>query len=213
MQPLPVAKESPVLNLATMVMHTEAEGPGERFALWVQGCTIRCSGCCNPQFFSDRPNKLRTVGQVWEQVLQARRRWPGIEGVSLLGGEPTEQSAALAVLAARCKEAGLTVMLYTGRLLEDLQKEGDPLLPHVDLVLDGPYVQELRTTAIRWAGCSNQRFHFLTGAYRPDDPRFQQPNTCEVKLVDGEVLVVGFPFESVTSRFRRHAGEGTSTPD
>ena len=39
----------PVLSVAQIVPCTEAEGPGRRFALWFQGCPLRCPGCCNPE--------------------------------------------------------------------------------------------------------------------------------------------------------------------
>lgn len=214
-KPLPTASDDGALelNLATMIDHTKAEGPGERFALWVQGCAIRCPSCCNPQFFHHRPNKLMTVDEVWSAVQAAKALNPGIEGISFLGGEPFEQDEALAALARRAKGAGLTVMVFTGHLLEDLQTRGSPLLQYVDLMLDGPYVEELRTTKIRWAGSTNQRFHFMTDAYSPGDPRFAEPNHVELKLTeDGEIQLVGFPFDSVLEQFKRGQGEITSTP-
>lgn len=214
-KPLPGAVDDGALelNLATMIDHTRAEGPGVRFAIWTQGCSIRCRNCCNPQFFHHRPNKLVTVDEAWRRIEAAKARRPEIEGVSLLGGEPFEQDEALAALARRAKAAGLTVMVFTGNLLEDLQARGSPLLRWTDLLLDGPYVEELRTTKVRWAGSTNQRFHFLSGAYAPSDPGFREPNHVEMKLTaDGEIQVVGFPFDSVLEHFKRGADEITSRP-
>ena len=42
----------PSLPVAQFVPRTEAEGPGRRFALWVQGCPLRCKGCCNPEMLA-----------------------------------------------------------------------------------------------------------------------------------------------------------------
>jgi anaerobic ribonucleoside-triphosphate reductase activating protein len=197
------ARDPELLNLATWVDHTEAEGPGVRFALWVQGCKIRCPGCCNPHLFHGRPNQLRPVDDVLRLVLAARARAPALEGVSFLGGEPFEQDVALAALGLRLRAEGLTVMTYTGHVREELEARGSPLLAATDLLVDGPYVEALRTTTWRFVGSTNQRMHFLTTAYRPDDPRFGLPNHAELRLTGtGEVQVCGFPFDSVLAAFR-----------
>ena len=97
---------------------------------------------------------------------------------------------------------GLTVMAFTGYWLEDLQARESPLLPHVDLLVDGPYDRERYTSQRRFIGSTNQRMHFLTDAYRPDDPRFAEPNTAELRYDgEGDVQVVGFPFPSVRDAF------------
>src|SRR5207248_7243033 len=82
------------LQLAHKISDTEAEGPGRRFALWVQGCTLRCEGCCNPELFSSRGGAATDVAQLAEEIA----RTPGIEGISVLGGEPFEQPAPLVEL-------------------------------------------------------------------------------------------------------------------
>lgn len=198
------------LNLASLIDHTEAEGPGERFALWVQGCSLRCPGCCNPHTWHDRDVLRLSVDAVWERIARARARHPALEGVSLLGGEPAEQDAPLAALARRCRAAGLSVMLYSGYTLAELRARGARLLDEVDLLVDGRYVEALRTTKRRWIGSTNQGLHFLSDFYREDDPRFAGPNHAELRLNgQGELQVVGFPFDSFLAAFgpgRRGAG-------
>jgi anaerobic ribonucleoside-triphosphate reductase activating protein len=156
------------IRIAAVVPLTEAEGPGSRFAVWVQGCAIRCPGCCNPHMFDptagegiEPPSLLARLDEVIGEV----------EGVTLLGGEPFEQAAALAPFAREVRERGLSVVVFTGHLLEEL-RAGRPagaseLLAQVDLLVDGPYRSDLPETARRWSGSSNQRFHFLTGRYAP----------------------------------------------
>src|SRR5678815_3097266 len=84
-----------VLRVATFVDDTEAEGPGRRFALWVQGCAIRCAGCCNPEMFAHERGTPMTIADVLARLAAA----PGVDGVTLLGGEPFEQAGELAELA------------------------------------------------------------------------------------------------------------------
>jgi anaerobic ribonucleoside-triphosphate reductase activating protein len=94
-----------------------------------------------------------------------------VEGVTLLGGEPFEQAAALAPFAREVRRRGLTVVAFSGHLLEDLRADRPPgsaaLLAEVDLLVDGPYVAELPERERRWAGSANQRFHFLSGRISP----------------------------------------------
>jgi anaerobic ribonucleoside-triphosphate reductase activating protein len=200
MTPLP--SSDPVLNLASIVERTEAEGPGARFAVWAQGCRIGCADCCNPHLWSHEPAQTWRVSALLERIRAARVRHPDLEGVTLIGGEPFEQDTALAPLARALRADGLSVLAFTGHLLEELQERGSPLLTEVDLLVDGPYVQALRTTTRRWIGSTNQRLHFLSDAYQPDDPRFAEPNTAEIRLNgEGEIQVVGFPFDSVREAF------------
>jgi len=190
------------LRLASMVDATSAEGPGLRFALWTQGCPLACPGCCNPHLWTERGGGSFSVDAVWERVAASRERHRELEGLSLIGGEPFEQDEPLAALSTRARASGLTVMAYTGYTIEELRARGSALLQAVDLLVDGRYVEALRTTKRRFIGSTNQRLFFLSDAYREDDPRFREPNHAELRLDhQGELTVVGFPFERVMSEF------------
>lgn len=199
-EPLPLSP--PPIRVASTVELTEAEGPGARFAIWTQGCTLACPDCCNPHLWSAKGGVEWTAAALLERVLAARARRPELEGVTLIGGEPFEQDVALAPLAAGLRAAGLTVMAFTGYWLEDLQARRSPLLPHLDLLVDGPYERERYTSQRRFIGSSNQRMHVFSDAYSLDDPRFAEPNTAELRYDgEGDVQVVGFPFPSVRDAF------------
>ncbi|MFO0845179.1 MAG: 4Fe-4S cluster-binding domain-containing protein [Gemmataceae bacterium] len=74
---------------------TEAEGPGPRFALWFQGCPLRCPGCCNPEMLPFEGGQATPLSEVLRQLDAA----DGVEGITLLGGEPTAHAAGAAALA------------------------------------------------------------------------------------------------------------------
>src|SRR5262245_43042604 len=95
--------EALTLPIAQIVADTEAEGPGRRFAVWVQGCPLRCAGCCNPEMLRFEGG---TPTLVSELVARARST-AGIEGVSLLGGEPFAHASGCAAFARGAREAGL----------------------------------------------------------------------------------------------------------
>jgi anaerobic ribonucleoside-triphosphate reductase activating protein len=185
-----------LLRIAQIVPATEAEGPGRRFALWFQGCPLRCPGCCNPEFLSFHGGELVEAATVIEQMRRAKQD-ENIEGISLLGGEPLAHAAGAATLAIAARQMGLSVMVYSGFVLEAARELPDPavaeLLANTDVLADGPYVRELPDTTRRWIGSTNQRVHFLTTRYREDDPVWRSPNTLEIRVRGAEISVNGFP--------------------
>jgi anaerobic ribonucleoside-triphosphate reductase activating protein len=190
-------EEADVLDVALVVPRTEAEGPGTRFAVWVQGCPMRCPGCCNPEMLPFRVGPIPAESSYRPCDLARQAIAAGVEGVSLLGGEPFAQARGLAALAAQVREAGLSVMVFSGYTLAELRAAGDPavatLLARTDLLVDGRYKASRRTTSRRWIGSDNQVLHFLTDRYAPDDPRFAGPNHLEIRVRRGVVTVNGFP--------------------
>jgi anaerobic ribonucleoside-triphosphate reductase activating protein len=190
------------LQLGSLIDATEAEGPGLRFVVWTQGCSLGCADCCNPHLWNPSGGEASTVGAVLERLAGARARHPQLEGLTLVGGEPFEQDEALAALCEQVRAQDLTVLAFSGYTLEELRSRGSRLLDHVDLLVDGRYEVEKHTTAIRWIGSSNQRVHFLSDAYTPSDPRFGEANHAEIRMDHrGEIQVVGFPFQRVRDAF------------
>jgi anaerobic ribonucleoside-triphosphate reductase activating protein len=184
------------LQIAQIVPFTEAEGPGKRFALWFQGCPLRCPGCCNPEFIPFEGGDARTLESVLAELDQARAQYE-IEGITLLGGEPLAHAEHSAALAKAAWERGLTVMVFSGHTLAEAKAKNDPhineVLAHTDILVDGPYMREQPDSSRRWIGSTNQQIHFLTPRYRADDPCWQQKNTLEIRVRGNELTVNGFP--------------------
>jgi anaerobic ribonucleoside-triphosphate reductase activating protein len=195
-----------VLQVAQIVDFTEAEGPGIRFALWLQGCPLRCPGCCNPEMLSFDGGTPMSIEAVLARIESAARDH-GVEGITLLGGEPLAHAAGAVVLARAARERGLTVMVFSGFTVEEAQAMPDPnvaaLLDLTDILVDGPYLREQPDTTRRWIGSMNQRIHFLTDRYHADDDRWRQSNTLEIRLQDGQLSVNGFPARSAVGLWRR----------
>ncbi|MHB1422878.1 MAG: 4Fe-4S single cluster domain-containing protein [Gemmataceae bacterium] len=193
------------LRIAQIVPCTEAEGPGRRFALWFQGCPLRCPGCCNPEMLPFSGGKAMSLSDVVAQIEEAARRHC-IEGITLLGGEPLAHAAA-AALARAVRLRGLTVMVFSGYTLEEARRMSDPaiaeLLALTDILVDGPYLREHPETRRRWIGSANQRIHFLSDRYRADDPCWLLPNTLEIRLRGNELSVNGFPARSAVGMWKR----------
>ena len=188
------------IRIAAVVDVTEAEGPGARFAVWVQGCALRCPGCCNPHMFDPAGGEAVEMVDLLARLDAVRDR---VEGVTLLGGEPFEQPGVLAPFARLARDRGLSVMAFTGHLLEDLRIDrpagARELLAHVDLLVDGPYRADLPERHRRWSGSANQRFHHLTGRYPPGVEAIapgELERTIELRIgPDGRMERSGWPEE------------------
>lgn len=161
------------LNLADRLENfpvSQLNGPGLRYAFWVQGCTLRCTtDCLNPGYLDTAPKVILPVRQVADYILQLQAKYQ-IEGVTFLGGEPFDQAEALEMLGQLAQAAGLSVVTYSGYTLEKLQRADNPawqaLLAVTDLLIDGPFLPHLRSDKLRWRGSSNQRLHYLTARYQ-----------------------------------------------
>lgn len=202
--------DEPRLRLAKRIPRTESEGPGARFAVWVQGCTIRCVSCCNPEMFHAHGGDEVSVQALADEI----RRTPRIEGVTFLGGEPFEQAAGLAALALRVHDMGLSVMTFTGFVHEDLVARGQDeqlaLLAHTDLLADGPFDVSRPGSKWRWLGSQNQRLIHLTDRYSPDDPRLTAENTVDITIGPNGIQVSGWPSlaNALVRDLVRKRGEG-----
>jgi anaerobic ribonucleoside-triphosphate reductase activating protein len=155
----------PALDVAARVPDTEAEGPYLRYALWLQGCPLRCPGCCNPGMLPFGRGERVPVDALLAEIGAA----PGIEGVTLLGGEPFAQAGPLSALGAGVRAAGLGLVAFGGFTVEELRSRGPEeraLLSQLDLLVDGPYQAGRASTRRRFVGSDNQGVHFLTGRYR-----------------------------------------------
>jgi anaerobic ribonucleoside-triphosphate reductase activating protein len=194
------------LQVAQFVACTEAEGPGKRFALWLQGCPLRCPGCCNPEFLSFEGGESWKLTDLLAEIDRAQTGG-GIEGITLLGGEPVAHADGAAALAKAAWQRALSVMVFSGYTIEQARAMTDPavadLLAHTDILVDGPYVRELPDTKRRWIGSTNQHIHFLTDRYNVDDPCWQQPNTLEIRLDAEGLSVNGFPAASAVGLWKR----------
>jgi anaerobic ribonucleoside-triphosphate reductase activating protein len=193
------------LQVAQIVPCTEAEGPGKRWALWFQGCPLRCPGCCNPEFLPFEGGEARSLREIVDGI--ERSCALGVEGITLLGGEPFAHAAGASALAQGVQERGLSVMVFSGYTLEEIQRLPDPaaadLLACTDILVDGPYIREQPDTARRWIGSTNQRIHFLTERYRADDPCWKQKNTVEIRLDATGLSVNGFPAPAAKGLWKR----------
>ena len=185
------------LNLASIRLCTESEGPGKRIAIWVQGCERRCPGCCNLDMHEIRKKIIVDTEDLIE-LIQKTMTSDEIEGLSFIGGEPMLQAEGLSEIAKWAHSVGLTVLVFTGYLYEELvgmnNSSVDELISNIDLLVDGPYLQELYDTERDWIGSKNQKIYFLTDAYKSGVEYEKQEHQMEVLISEKDILINGWPY-------------------
>lgn len=196
------------LNIANWIPCTAVEGPGSRFALWVQGCDINCPGCCNQALLPFVRRQVMPSSEITLEIEQACTNY-GIEGVTFLGGEPAYQAKGLAEVAAFCQLQQLSVMVFTGFRMEQLRQRNLPgveqLLQHTDVLVDGPFVAARRDSSRNWVGSENQKFHYLSERYNASietSPDYLPAVEVRVEL-DERLSINGFPLINSNNLFYR----------
>lgn len=144
-----------------------ANGEGVRTTLFVSGCSHRCPGCFQPEtwdFSYGEPFDQEVIDHILESLEPDY-----VDGLTILGGEPMEpqNQRALLPLFEQVKERfpSKTIWLFTGDLYEDLGKEESPrrtevtdgLLESIDVLVDGPFIEDKKDISLRFRGSSNQR--------------------------------------------------------
>ncbi|MBX3283631.1 MAG: 4Fe-4S cluster-binding domain-containing protein [Acidobacteria bacterium] len=134
------------------------DGPGRRSVIQVAGCSIRCPGCYVPETHSRHNGKKVSISSILEEIVSKRYE---NDGVTILGGEPFDQSDSVAELVLRLKKLGFHIVVYTGNTIEKLTAKDDPsitnTLSHIDLLIDGPFESSLVAETGEYRGSSNQR--------------------------------------------------------
>lgn len=177
------------IRLARCIKRSLANGPGERFVVWVQGCPIRCPGCWNRDTWDSSGGYEISVSELYSQIISTE----GLEGITFSGGEPMEQAEALLELAAECRACGLSVFIFTGYHFSELKNDTQIRLWNMaDIVVAGPFLQSQRSFEHAWVGSSNQEVHFVSNRYS----RAEQAVAVRAEAhmdSDGTITWTGFP--------------------
>lgn len=135
------------------------DGPGLRFALFVQGCIHNCKGCHNPESHKLDGGTLQDTDEIFEQI----QKNPLLDGVTFSGGEPFLQAKALSELAKKIKDTGLNLYVYTGFTYEELLSGANDenfwgeLLKYTDFLVDGKFEEDKKHYTLLFKGSENQR--------------------------------------------------------
>lgn len=153
------------MNYASLNTSDIANGTGVRVSLFVSGCTNHCKGCFNEQAWDFDYGHEFTDFET-DMILELLKR-PYIKGLSILGGEPLHQRNIEAVVdlvkLVKEKAPDKDIWCWTGFTFEDLlrdeSKEGFmwEFLTNIDVLVDGPFIEEQKDLSLKFRGSSNQR--------------------------------------------------------
>ena len=154
------------MNYATIKYNDIGNGPGIRTSLFVSGCTHHCKGCFNSIAWDFNYGELFDK-RVEDEIIDSLRK-PHIKGITLLGGEPFEpqNQGPLVELTDRIRKElpEKDIWCFSGYTIEEmtdgkLSSYGTTmkLLNNIDVLVDGKFVEELKSLMLKFKGSSNQR--------------------------------------------------------
>lgn len=166
------------MHYATIKNCDIANGPGVRVSLFVSGCTHHCKGCFNEvawDFDYGEPFTQGTVDSILEMLKPSY-----VRGLTVLGGEPFEpqnQGAIVGLLrAVKEKYPDKSIWAFSGYLFEKITSGtlGDPnvtneFLSYLNVLVDGPFVEEKKNLNLRFRGSENQRLIDVPASLRENE--------------------------------------------
>ena len=151
------------MNYADIKYPDVANGEGVRVSLFVSGCTNNCKGCFNKeaqdfdygQKFTDKEKQ-----KIFEYLEKSY-----VKGLSILGGEPFElqnqETVLNLILEVKEKFPDKDIWIYSGSTIEQLIERHneitDKLLKNIDILVDGPFIEDKKTLGLKFRGSSNQK--------------------------------------------------------
>lgn len=185
------------MNYADIKQCDAANGPGIRISLFVSGCTHRCKGCFNEVAWDFNYGKPFTDNEINTIIEYLKPSY--ISGLTILGGEPMEpvnQAGILPLLRKVRKVYGNTKSIWVfsgylfdkdimGRMMNSVPETRE-ILSYVDVMMDGPYIEELKDLGAYFRGSSNQRAILVQETlqnndelvfWEPDKPKYVFSNT------------------------------------
>ena len=144
-----------MISVLSVVHDTMVDGPGFRTSIYCAGCPNHCPECHNPQSWDINHGTMTSTEDLMKEIMS-----DPCANVTFSGGDPMCQAEGFAELAqAIRKESNKTIWCFTGFKYENLLKNPaqKKLLELIDVLVDGPYMKELRDTDLFFRGSSNQR--------------------------------------------------------
>jgi anaerobic ribonucleoside-triphosphate reductase activating protein len=168
------------------------DGPGLRFSIYVQGCSVRCKGCQVPHLWNRNGGREVDVKELAREALAS-----GLP-ISILGGEPTDQPQALYELLFWLREGRLDkgmddpqyIIVYTGRTFEELLERVAKELQNkdtstsmallmIDVLVDGPFIEDQDDDYLQYRGSRNQRVIALPETWEQRRDGNMEPVLCD----------------------------------
>ncbi len=155
------------MHIGQIITADCANGTGIRLSVFVSGCTNRCKGCFQPETWDF--NYGHPYDEATETFILSELSKSYYDGLTILGGEPFEmenQKEVLRLIQRVRKELpSKNIWMYTGFIYDRDFIEGgcryceytDEILDHIDVLVDGPFIEEQKDLSLKFRGSRNQR--------------------------------------------------------
>lgn len=155
------------MNYYKILTHDICNGSGWRVTLYVSGCKRNCPGCFNTCTHDASVGTRFT--QSTKELIWKELEKPEIDGLTFLGGEPlsilSDNRKIVIEFAKETKEKfpNKNIWLYTGYTIDEVKSDDNmkDILNYVDVIVDGPFIESLKDTSLKFRGSSNQHIIYL----------------------------------------------------
>lgn len=144
-----------MIRYGEVLAESIVDGVGLRAVVFLQGCPRRCPGCHNPSLLSADGGHEVTEEELARLILS--KVTPLHRGITFSGGDPLMQAAALSkvINIIRHNSPKLNIWVYTGYVYDEICYL--PILNMIDVLVDGPFIDEEKDLRLVWRGSANQR--------------------------------------------------------
>jgi anaerobic ribonucleoside-triphosphate reductase activating protein len=155
-----------MLRIAGIINESIVDGEGYRMAVFTQGCNHNCPGCQNPNTHDFNGGEE----MEWQDIYNRYKEMPWLDGITLTGGDPFFQAKELTKLVKALKKDNVSIWAYTGFVFDEflnfindkscdkrITKDMITLLKSLDVVVDGPFIENEKTLDEYYRGSKNQR--------------------------------------------------------
>lgn len=145
--------ENVKLRVVDIVDGTTVDGPGFRTSIYFAGCEHHCPGCQNPMTWDHMAGRVMTVAEILRKIDE------NDFDVTFSGGDPLYQVEPLVSLAKEIRRRGKTIWCFTGFVFEEILANSrlSKILPYVEVMVDGPFIESQRDIELLFRGSTNQR--------------------------------------------------------
>ena len=147
------------IRIADIKYETMVDGPGFRTSIYSQGCLHHCRNCHNSQTWDFEGGKEYDVEELFDIILMEP-----LSDVTFSGGDPMFQVEAFTQLAKLIKnKTNKTIWCYSGYTYQEIKESPKmrQILPFLDVLVDGRYIDDKRNTDLKFRGSENQRILHL----------------------------------------------------
>ncbi len=193
------------MQIERAIVGVNTLGPGNRLAIWVNGCNRRCPGCVSERLQRKAPENECDVYDYFLQYDIA-----AIDGLTISGGEPFEQIEGLYQIVKLFISKGIIdILIYTGYTIEELRERHDfrieYILSNIAVLIDGPYIQSLDIQEGNLCGSTNQRIIILNSKMEEKYTSYQCTERRMQEFFFGRIKVaVGIPNKAYINSFKNN---------